>query len=170
MLQLPAPSPHLHTSKFTSQDGEHRWWHWPSMSIQVSLCSGCCKLVTALSCKTPKLPLCSGWSFHWWGNFSGCRKLSSFIGPSQGCRSHPNSFLSFFFLSLSVLPIYVKIFLPFQKSEVFCQHSVGILWGLFHMQMYLRCIWYICGMKWVPHPTAPPSWSLKIPNSNFLCL
>lgn len=31
-------------------------------------------------------------------DFSGCRNISSFTTPFQGCKSHPDSFLTFFFL------------------------------------------------------------------------
>ena len=55
------------------------------------------------------------------GNFS------SFTASFQQYRSHLYSFVSFFFLFPFGLPSYVGIFLPFWKSEVFCQCSVGVL-------------------------------------------
>ena len=42
-------------------------------------------------------------------------------------------FCVFFFLFSFALPRYVWIFLPFWKSVVFCQCSVGVLQELFHM-------------------------------------
>ena len=55
-----------------------------------------------------------------------CGHLSSFTAPSHWCRSRPYS-LSLFFLFFFTLPRYVGSFLPFGRSEVFCQHSVGVL-------------------------------------------
>ena len=49
----------------------------------------------------------------------------SFTAPSLECRSQSSSFLSFF--CSFVLPSNTEIFLPFQKPEVFCQHSVDVL-------------------------------------------
>ena len=64
--------------------------------------------------------------------FLVCGNFSSFTAPSQRSRSHPYSF-SLFFLFSFALPRYVGSFLPFGKSEVFCQRSVGVLQELFHM-------------------------------------
>ena len=65
--------------------------------------------------------------------FPVSRNISSFIVPSQGYRSCPNSpFLSF------LLPCYVVIFLAFWFYELFCQYLAGILWVLFYIQI---CLW-----------------------------
>ena len=49
----------------------------------------------------------------------------------------PCSKLLRLFLSLSfALPHSEEIGLPFWKSEVFCQHSEGALYELFHVHMY----------------------------------
>ena len=58
--------------------------------------------------------------------FLVCGNLSSFTSPSHWCRSRPYSFVSVFSFFFS-LPRYVGSFLPFGKSVVFCQHSVGVL-------------------------------------------
>ena len=73
------------------------------------------------------------WSFpsahpclHQWRGFLVCGNFSSFTAPSQRCRSHPYSFVSvfsFFFCPTQVC----GDFLAFWKSQVFCQHSVGVL-------------------------------------------
>ena len=52
--------------------------------------------------------------------------LSSFTAPSHWCASRPYS-LSLVFLFSFALPRYVGSFLPFGKSEVFCQPSVSVL-------------------------------------------
>ena len=74
--------------------------------------------------------------------------ISTSEGASQCVESFPSSqlpprgsgpiliLLSLFFLFSFALPRYVGSFLPFGKSEVFFQHSVGVLQELFHMQMY----------------------------------
>ena len=60
--------------------------------------------------------------------FPGYRNISSFTAPSQEHRSHPNSFLFFFFPTQSH-----EDFLALSASEVFCQLTVDILWESFHM-------------------------------------
>ena len=62
---------------------------------------------------------------HQWRGFLVCGNFSSFTAPSQRCRSHPYSFVSFLFCF--ALPRYMGSFLPFGRSEVFCQCSVGVL-------------------------------------------
>ena len=57
-------------------------------------------------------------------DFLVCGNISSFTAPSHWCRSRPYSFLSVFSFAL---PRYVGSFLPFGKSEVFSQRSVGVL-------------------------------------------
>ena len=53
-----------------------------------------------------------------------CGNLSSFMAPSHWCRSRPYSLVScFFFCPTQVC----GEFLAFGRSEVFCQHSVGVL-------------------------------------------
>ena len=99
-------------------------WHLLSEGV-FPLCRR--KAVAALSFEAPKLPLCPSWSHHQWGNFAMCRNLSFFTACSQGLRFHPSSSLYLFFLSSFVLLSYMKIFLPFRKSEVFFQCSVDVL-------------------------------------------
>ena len=53
-----------------------------------------------------------------------CGNLSSFTAPSHWCRSRPYSFVSVFSFAL---PRYVGSFLPFGRSEAFCQRSAGVL-------------------------------------------
>ena len=55
-----------------------------------------------------------------------CGNLSSFTAPSARCSPIP-IILSLFLLFSFAQPRYVGSFLPFGKSEVFCQHSVGVL-------------------------------------------
>ena len=51
---------------------------------------------------------------------------------------------------------YVGIFLSFGKSEVFCQHSVGVSVGVVpHVDVFLMYLW---GGRWSPRLTPPPSW------------
>ena len=58
--------------------------------------------------------------------FLVCGNLSSFTAPSHWFRSRPYS-LSLFFLFSFALPRYMGSFLPFGRSEVFCQRSVGVM-------------------------------------------
>ena len=64
-----------------------------------------------------------------------------FLPPVSTNYNLPYTLFSTFCHSFA-LPRYVGSFLPFGTSEVFCQHSVGVLQELFHMQMYF---WCICG-------------------------
>ena len=125
--QVPAPSPCQHWW-MCIRLGSAGWQQWPP--VQLSLCSGYHKPAATLSSEALKLTFCPGRSPCQWGGFPWCRNLSSFTPPSQGLKSWPNSFLSFFSF---FLPSYMEIFLIFQQSEVFCQHSVDILLELFHM-------------------------------------
>ena len=63
--------------------------------------------------------------------FPGHGNHTSFTTPSQEHRSHPETFL---FLS-SHLVIWGS-FLQLWFYEIFCQHSLGILWDLLHMKTY----------------------------------
>ena len=123
--QASAPSPHMpwQVSRQTPQAGE--CWLAPILYAGISpLCPlhpCCCALLRgseASPLPTPHLRQGRG--------SLGCGNFSSFTAPSQRCRSHPYSFVSFFLFSFA-LPRYVGSFLPFGKSEVFCQHSVGVL-------------------------------------------
>ena len=95
------------------------------------LCGNLSTLPSAL------LMLCSPpwlWSFpthpppylHQWRDFLVWGNFSSFTAPSQKCRSRLYSFCLFFLFSFA-LPRYMRSFLPFGKSEFFCQHSVVVL-------------------------------------------
>ena len=97
-----------------------------------------CKVVAILSSKAQKISLHSGRSPHQWRDFPGCWNIFFFIAPSQGFRSHPDSFL-FLFSSFFCHTQLHGDFLAFQKSEVFCQHSVDVLWELFHMYFWCSC-------------------------------
>ena len=106
---------------------------WPGPSLQVSLCSTCCRPVAVFSLKPLKLSFSPHWSPLLVKRFPVSRNISSFIAPSQGYRSYPNSpFLSF------LLPCYLVIFLAFWFYELFCQHLAGILWALFYIHI---CLW-----------------------------
>ena len=65
-------------------------------------------------------------SLHPRRGFLVCGNLSSFTAPSHWCRSRPYS-LPLFFLFSFALPRYVGSFLPFGRSEVFCQCSGVVL-------------------------------------------
>ena len=67
--------------------------HWPS--VYSSLCSGCRRLAAAFSSEALKLPFCPSQPLCLWGGFPGYRNLSTFTAPFQGCRTHPDSFLTF---------------------------------------------------------------------------
>ena len=94
-------------------------WHWSCVGIS-PLCplQTCCCTLLRGSEASPHPPQ--------WRVFLVSRNFSSFTAPSQRCRSHPYSFVSVFFFSFA-LSRYVGIFLPFRKSGVFCQRSVGVL-------------------------------------------
>ena len=116
-----------HTGGLVFRGGECRG---VALTVQVSLRSSrgknsCCILQGSKA--PPLFQLISPW-----GDFPGCKNLSSVTAPSQEGRF---SFLSYFFAFLFsfVLLGYVEIFSSFQRSEVFCQHSVDILWQSFHM-------------------------------------
>lgn len=51
------------------------------------------------------------------------------------------------------------VMVQFWLYGIFHQHSVGILWELFHMSMHFSCI---CGRRWAPCPSVLPSWSLPL--------
>ena len=70
------------------------------------------KPVAALSTKAPHLPLPHpSWSLHQWGAFPRDENLFFFTVPSS-------ALLFIFFPFSFVLPSYVKVFLPFWKSEI----------------------------------------------------
>ena len=56
-----------------------------------------------------------------------CGNLSSFTAPSHWCRSHPYSFVSVFSFFFCPTQVCGGSFLPFERSEVFYQRSVGVL-------------------------------------------
>lgn len=61
----------------------------------------------------------------------------------------------FYLLVAFSIPFYVKISLPFWKSEVFCQCSVSILWQLFITAVFLmylcrRCCPHLCSSILAP--------------------
>ena len=110
-LQHLAP---IHTGGHASPSGACRRQHWhlcrfpcvPAAIDYLLCCPGCSEAL--LLSQQFSLPV---WESPW------CENLSSFVAPSQGCRSHPNSFFYFFFFSF-VLLSYVA--LPSLKCEVFC--------------------------------------------------
>lgn len=109
-LQMLSFSPTC-SSRLVSQAGEWRAGHWPS--LQVSLHSGCCKLITLLFSKALKFPLYPGWSPWWWGDFPGCR----------------NFFLHRYLLGALVLSWFLSQYLVF-KIFFFC-----------HIQLTWRYFW-----------------------------
>ena len=118
-----APSPCLYQA---SQAGELR-------ALVLTVCAGRplsifpsanWLLRSPLRWSSPSVPLVRG--------LPGCRNLSSLTAPSEGTDPVPIPFSLSLFSSF-VLPSHVEIFLPFQKSEVLCQHSVDVLWKSFHI-------------------------------------
>ena len=118
-----APSPCLYQA---SQAGELR-------ALVLTVCAGRplsifpsanWLLRSPLRWSSPSVPLVRG--------LPGCRNLSSLTAPSEGTDPVPIPFSLSLFSSF-VLPNHVEIFLPFQKSEVLCQHSVDVLWESFHI-------------------------------------
>ena len=124
--QASAPSPHPphRVSRQASWAGE--WW-----SVLI-LCAG-------ISLLCPPHPYC-------WALLHGseasllhhpqsppmkgllvCGNLSSFTAPPYWCRSRPYSFVSSFFFFLFPYPGTWGSFLPFGRSEVFCQRLGGVL-------------------------------------------
>ena len=119
----PSPHPPQRVSRQASRAGE--CWSAPILRAGISpLCPlhpCCCSLLhgsEAPPSTTLSLPPRRG--------FLVCGNLSSFTAPFHWCRSHPYSFVSFFLFSFA-LPSYVQSFLPFGRSEVFCQRSLGVL-------------------------------------------
>ena len=97
---------------------------WHSSSMRESLRFALCTSIAAFSSVAPKLPPSATCSLRPRRGFLVCGNLSSFTAPSHWCRSCPYSFVSVFSFAL---PRCVGSFLPFGRSEVFCQHSVGVL-------------------------------------------
>ena len=81
--------------------------------------------------KTPHRPTCERVSYR--GNFS-------FMTPSPGWVSIPNSFLSFCLLYFALLP-FEENGLPFWMPGVLCQPSKVVLWKSFSIPMIF---WWIC--------------------------
>ena len=119
----PSPRPPRRLSRQASRAGE--CWSAPILCVGISpLCPPhpcCCALL-----RGSKAPPSATHSLRLRRGFLVCGNLSSFTAPSDWCRYHPN-FLSLFFLFFFALPRYVGSFLPFGRSEVFCQRSVGVL-------------------------------------------
>ena len=119
--QLPAPTHPRRVSRQGSLAGE--CWSAPLLCVGISpLCPPhpcCCALLHG-----SEAPPSATRSLRPRRGFLVCGNLSSFTAPSHWCRFHPYSFVSVFSFTL---PRYVGSFLPFGRSEVFCQRSVGIL-------------------------------------------
>ena len=108
---------------------------WHRSSGRESLHFALCTPVAALSSVTLKLPPSTTHSLRPQRVFLVCGNFSSFTAPCHWCRSYPYSFVSVFSFFFS-LPRYVGSFLPFGRSEVFCQHSVGV----YRSSSTCRCI------------------------------
>ena len=121
--QLPAPARHsggAEKPRGLVSAGRH------CSSVRESLRFALRTPVAALSCVALKLPPSATCSLPPRRGFLVCGKLSSLTAPSLWCRFCPYS-LSLFFLFSFALSRYVGSFLPFGRSEFFCQHSVGVL-------------------------------------------
>ena len=117
-----SPRPPRQVSRQASRAGE--CCSAPILCVGISLLCPphpcCCTLLHG-----PEAPPSATHSLCPRRGFLVCRNLSSFTALSQWCRSRPYS-LSLFFLFSFALPWCMGSFLPFGKSEVFCQHSVGV--------------------------------------------
>ena len=156
LASYPAPHTHIHTPY--SQVSPSGVCQAVALTIFESVSPFC---PSQTSCcyflKGSEALLLSPWPLYQSEGLPVYGNLSFFTAPSQGRWSSPNSFFSLLFLHPPfVLPSYVEIFLLFWKSEVFCQHSVDVLWESFHLWVSFL---YILGRRWALHPTPLPSWS-----------
>ena len=120
-----APSPHP-SRRVTIKPlglvsaGRHRSSVWESLRFAL------CTPVAVLSSIAPKLPSSATCSLRPERVFLVCGNLSSSQLPPTVAGPIP-ILLSLLFLFSFALPRYVGSFLLFGRSEVFCQHSVGVL-------------------------------------------
>ena len=148
------PSPHLsrRVSRQASQAGE--CLSAPILSVGISpLCPlhpcGCALLhgSEAFPLSTPRL--------RQWRGFLVCGNFSSFSVPSQGCRSHPYSFVSvfsFFFCPTQVCGEFLAFGEVWGLLPAFSRCSVGVVP---HVDVFLMYLW---GGGWSPHLTPLTSW------------
>lgn len=80
-----------YTSRCTSQV----WVCRVGPSVQLFLCSVCCKPIAVLAPKLLKLPFPPSLSLHGEGVFPGCKTISSFVALSKWGRSLPRFFSLF---------------------------------------------------------------------------
>lgn len=72
------------------------------------------------------------------------------------CFRFSSLFIFSFFPHLSY-PGMWRSLLSCQVFKFLCQYSVGVLWGLFYLEMYTQ---NFCGKRWAPcPPVSLPSWS-----------
>lgn len=152
--------------------GTHLWSLRPSTQPESAPAADRLRLLSAAPgssplCRSLSVLRCTHWLPHsplrlqsspsvWWsphqGDFPACGNLASSTAPSHEHRSYLDPLV---FLSVCAIQLF-RISLPFWKSEVFCKHSVDVLWELFCMKMGVFCV---CERRWAPHPISPPSWS-----------
>ena len=89
-----------------------------------------------LPSEIPKLP-----KTHWWEGFLVFGNFFTFMTPSPGWVSIPNSCLSFYLLYF-VLPPFEDNGLTFWVPDVLFQCSEVVLWDLLRIQMFFQ---WICG-------------------------
>ena len=111
---------------------ELQFGRWPAGFIYLFFPpSLCCSL------RFPNPPQTSRWEgFLVLGNFS------SFMTPSPGRVSVPNSFVSSFYLLSFALPPFKDNGLPLWVPGILRQRSEVVLWYLLSLQMIF---WWICG-------------------------
>ena len=114
----------LHIPADTCQGGYSE--RWPGPSLLVSLCSACHSWLL-------HSPLSLGSSVFVWAHIPPVEGSSQGEGPVSLSQLSPRFHLNSFFILLLSYPVMWWSFLQFWSHEVFCQHSVGILWELFHM-------------------------------------
>ena len=123
--------------------------HWSS--VQESLCFALCTPVAALSPMVLKLHTPTPHP-HQWRGFLVCGNFSSFTAPSQRCRSHPYSFVCFFFCPTQVCGDFLAFWDVWGLLPAFRRYSVGVLP---HVDVFLMYLWE---GRWSPHLTPLPSW------------
>lgn len=112
----------------TSRKPQAREYRAVALTVQACLLSGCCRPIAVFSSKALEPLLCPSWSPHKWGDFSGCRNLSSFAAASQSSILIPFSLSFFFFFCPIQLHGY---FLALSKVWGFFYRIVGFLWESF---------------------------------------
>ena len=149
-VSAPSPHPSWRVSRQASQAGA--CWAALILCVGISLLCPlhpcCCALLRGSEAfhphPTPHL--------HQWRAFLVCGKLSSFTAPSVTCRSHPYSFVCFFFCPTQVRGEFLAFWEVWGLLPVFSRCSAGVVP---HVDVFLM---YLLGGRWSPRLTPMPSW------------